>query len=198
MFKWNKYQIWKCLEGEKFSSWSLFVDIICWYKTNKDFNERGFDCYLDRVCGRWLPTVGVPIGVSVATDALPSRRLDSVLSSRLAWRRIRWWVSCILSEMERRRRKKGRIKINISFSFQLFAKKPGIHIHSRTSSWGPWDHENYFVVSGFSLCKKKYIYSASQKKQNPETMECCEQVVGCMTIIIYISWIMINMLLNDT
>ena len=31
------------------------------------------------------------------------------------------------------------------------------------------------------------LYSASQKKQNPETMECCEQVVGCMTIIIYIS-----------
>ena len=42
------------------------------------------------------------------------------------------------------------------------------------------------------------LYSASQKKQNPETMECCEQVVGCMTIIIYISWIMINMLSNDT
>ena len=44
----------------------------------------------------------------------------------------------------------------------------------------------------------KEYYSASQKKQNPETMECCEQVVGCMTIIIYISWIMINMLSNDT
>ena len=43
-----------------------------------------------------------------------------------------------------------------------------------------------------------HLYSASQKKQNPETMECCEQVVGCMTIIIYISWIMINMLSNDT
>ena len=28
MFKWNKFQIWKCLEGEKFSSLSLFVDII--------------------------------------------------------------------------------------------------------------------------------------------------------------------------
>ena len=38
------------------------------------------------------------------------------------------------------------------------------------------------------------LYSASQKKQNPEIMECCEQVVGYMTIIIYISWIMINML----
>ena len=25
-----------------------------------------------------------------------------------------------------------------------------------------------------------------RKKQNPETMECCEQVLGCMTIIIYI------------
>ena len=45
---------------------------------------------------------------------------------------------------------------------------------------------------------KEILYSASQKKQNPETMECCEQVVGCMTIIIYISWIIINMLSNDT
>ena len=30
------------------------------------------------------------------------------------------------------------------------------------------------------------IYSASQKKQKPETMECCEQIFGCMTIITYI------------
>ena len=42
------------------------------------------------------------------------------------------------------------------------------------------------------------IYSASQKKQNRETMECCEQVLGCMTIMIYISWNMVNMLSNDT
>ena len=42
------------------------------------------------------------------------------------------------------------------------------------------------------------IYSASQKKQNCETMECCKQVLECMIIIIYISWSMINMLSNDT
>ena len=34
------------------------------------------------------------------------------------------------------------------------------------------------------------------RKNNPETIQCCEQVVGCMTIII--SWSMINMLSNDT
>ena len=28
-----------------------------------------------------------------------------------------------------------------------------------------------------------------RKKQNTETMECCKQVVGCVTIIIYISYI---------
>ena len=40
-------------------------------------------------------------------------------------------------------------------------------------------------------------YIASQKKQNPETKGCCDQVPGYMTIVIYISWIMINMLSND-
>ena len=49
-----------------------------------------------------------------------------------------------------------------------------------------------FITYGMAL------YSASQKKKNLETMECCEHVVGCMTIIIYISWIMINMLSIDT
>ena len=46
--------------------------------------------------------------------------------------------------------------------------------------------------------KKMALYSASQNKQNPETKGCCDQVPGCMTIIIYISWIMINLLSNDT
>ena len=49
-----------------------------------------------------------------------------------------------------------------------------------------------FITDGILL------YSASQNKQNPETKGCCDQVPGCMTIIIYISWIMINMLSNDT
>ena len=32
-----------------------------------------------------------------------------------------------------------------------------------------------------------YYTVRPRKKQNPETMESCEQVLGCMTIIIYIS-----------
>ena len=60
------------------------------------------------------------------------------------------------------------------------------------------DSSNIFHDNDQQLTNPNDIYSASQKKQNPKTMECCEQVVGCMTIIIYISWIMINMLSNDT
>ena len=45
----------------------------------------------------------------------------------------------------------------------------------------------------------KFSYTVRpRKKQNPKTMECCEHVLACMTIIIYISWGMINMLSNDT
>ena len=43
-----------------------------------------------------------------------------------------------------------------------------------------------------------YYTVRPRKKQNPETMDSCEQVLGCMTIIIYISWSMMNMLSNDT
>ena len=47
--------------------------------------------------------------------------------------------------------------------------------------------------------EKRVTYTVRpRKKQNPETKGCCDQVPGCMTIIIYISWIMFNMLSNDT
>ena len=40
------------------------------------------------------------------------------------------------------------------------------------------------ILEGIWALYSKYVsfYSASQKKQNPETKELCDQVLGCMTV----------------
>ena len=68
----------------------------------------------------------------------------------------------------------------------------------KSAIWYAFEPETCFCRDDKRKVVLKRLYSASQKKQNTETMECCEQVVGCVTIIIYISLSMINMLSNDT
>ena len=57
---------------------------------------------------------------------------------------------------------------------------------SQSAIWYAFEPETRVCRDDKRKVVLKRLYNVSQKKQNPETIEWCDQVVGCVTIIIFI------------
>ena len=68
-------------------------------------------------------------------------------------------------------------------------------LYSQGDIWNAFEPETRFCRDDKRKVVLKRLYNVSQKK---EPWNNGQKVVGCVTIIIFISWSMINMLSNDT
>ena len=70
--------------------------------------------------------------------------------------------------------------------------------YSQGAIWYAFEPEARFCRDDKRKVVLKRLYNVSQKKKKNRTLKQWTKVVGCVTIIIIISWNMINMLPNDT